>query len=160
VAGNDPQRLARRINHLFATVHPAGRGPYTNTEVATAITAEGESITDAYIGLLRQGKRNNPTYNHLKGLAQFFGVNVDYFFDDAIATKIDSELELLVAIRDSDVMQIALRSRDLTPQNRNAILTIIDQVRQLQGLPSDPDGTDSTDGTDGTPPSRLPKRRR
>ncbi|MFI0418679.1 hypothetical protein [Spongiactinospora sp. 9N601] len=37
---------------------------------------------------------------------------------------------------DNDVFQIALRSRDLTPENRGAILTIIEQIRQMQGLPS------------------------
>ncbi|MEV0386490.1 helix-turn-helix domain-containing protein [Nonomuraea sp. NPDC050643] len=127
--------LADKLNHLFATIHPGGRGPYSNTEVAAGISATGGSITDAYIGLLRSGKRSNPTYNHLKGLAEFFGVSVNYFFDDEVAAKIDSELELVVAMRDNDVMQIALRSKDLTPQNRSAILTIIDQIRQMQGLP-------------------------
>ncbi|WP_235029907.1 helix-turn-helix domain-containing protein [Nonomuraea solani] len=123
--------MADKLNHLFATIHPGGRGPYSNTEVAAGIG----SITDAYIGLLRSGKRSNPTYNHLKGLAEFFGVSVNYFFDDEVAAKIDAELELVVAMRDNDVMQIALRSKDLTPQNRSAILTIIDQIRQMQGLP-------------------------
>ncbi|GAA5051454.1 transcriptional regulator with XRE-family HTH domain [Thermocatellispora tengchongensis] len=130
-----PRTLADKLNHLFATIHPGGRGPYSNTEVAAGIVAMGGSITDAYIGLLRSGKRSNPTYNHLKGLAEFFGVSVNYFFDDEIAAKIDSELELVVAMRDNDVLQIALRSKDLTPQNRSAILTIIDQIRQMQGLP-------------------------
>ncbi|MFC4011360.1 XRE family transcriptional regulator [Nonomuraea purpurea] len=127
--------LADKLNHLFATIHPGGRGPYSNTEVAAGISANGGSITDAYIGLLRSGKRGNPTYNHLKGLAEFFGVSVNYFFDDEVAAKIDAELELVTAMRDNDVQQIALRSKDLTPQNRSAILTIIDQIRQMQGLP-------------------------
>ncbi|WP_327586856.1 helix-turn-helix domain-containing protein [Nonomuraea sp. NBC_00507] len=130
-----PRTLADKLNHLFATIHPAGRGPYSNTEVAAGISAKAESITDAYIGLLRSGKRANPTYHHLKGLAEFFGVSVNYFFDDEIAAKIDAELELVVAMRDNDVLQIALRSKDLTPKNRGAILTIIDQIRQMQGLP-------------------------
>ncbi|MEU6715812.1 helix-turn-helix domain-containing protein [Nonomuraea sp. NPDC046802] len=127
--------LADKLNHLFATIHPGGRGPYSNTEVAAGISANSGSITDAYIGLLRSGKRDNPTYNHLKGLAEFFGVSVNYFFDDEVAAKIDAELELVTAMRDNDVQQIALRSKDLTPQNRSAILTIIDQIRQMQGLP-------------------------
>ncbi len=135
MSASPPRALAGKLNHLFATIHPAGRGPYTNTEVAAGISARSESITDAYIGLLRSGKRANPTYNHLKGLAEFFVVGVNYFFDDEAAAKIDAELELVVAIRDSDVLQIALRSKDLTPQNRTAILTIIDQIRQMQGLP-------------------------
>jgi transcriptional regulator with XRE-family HTH domain len=135
VAEERPRTLADKLNHLFATIHPGGRGPYSNTEVAAGIGAQGGSITDAYIGLLRSGKRSNPTYNHLKGLAEFFGISVNYFFDDEVAAKIDSELELVVAVRDNDVLQIALRSKDLTPQNRQAILTIIDQIRQMQGLP-------------------------
>ena len=42
-------RLAQRLNHLFATVHPLGRGPYTNEEVASAIRAQGGDISKQYI---------------------------------------------------------------------------------------------------------------
>jgi transcriptional regulator with XRE-family HTH domain len=106
------------------------------------ITERGVPISDAYIGLLRNGKRDNPTYTHLKGLAEFFGVNVSYFFDDAVAAKIDSELEFVAALRDHEIVQIALRSRDLTPESRRAVLNIIEQIRQLQGLPPAPGRTD------------------
>ena len=126
--------FAARLNHLFATVHPGGRPEYTNTEVAQEISQRGESISDAYIGMLRSGKRDNPTYSHLKGLADFFGVSVDYFFNDDIAKRIDADLELVAALRDNDVLKIALRSRELTAKSRRAVLNIIEQVRQIEGL--------------------------
>ena len=49
VSGGD-HVLAQRLNHLFVTVHPAGRGPYTLREVADAINRRGGR--DDHLGLL------------------------------------------------------------------------------------------------------------
>ena len=73
--------LAQRLNHLFATVHPAGRGPYTLREVADAINREaGETIISAsYLSQLRAGQRSEPSHSRLLAIARFFCVDVDYF---------------------------------------------------------------------------------
>ena len=73
--------LAQRLNRLFATVHPAGRGPYTLREVADAINPEaGETIISAsYLSQLRAGQRREPSHSRLVAIARFFGVDIDYF---------------------------------------------------------------------------------
>jgi hypothetical protein len=81
--------LANRLGHLFRTVHPKDRGPFTPAEVAGAInTAAGERvISSTYVWQLRTGRRDNPTQKHLSALAVFFGVSPMYFFDDAEASR-------------------------------------------------------------------------
>jgi transcriptional regulator with XRE-family HTH domain len=125
--------LAEKLNHLFAAVHPAGRGPYSNEEVAAAIQDRGgPSISGTYIWLLRKGQRDNPTKKHLEALADFFGVPPAYFFDDDTAAQLVAQLDLLAALRDASVREIALRMAELSPDSLDAIRGMIDQVRQLE----------------------------
>ena len=52
-----PSSLADKLNRLFETVRPAGRGEYSPEEVAKAINEGGEgTISPAYIYLLRKGQ--------------------------------------------------------------------------------------------------------
>jgi transcriptional regulator with XRE-family HTH domain len=130
--------LASRLNHLFETVHPPGRGPYSNEEVARAIRAQGGDISRAYLSYLRNGDRANPTLQHMQALARFFGVTPAYFFDDDVAAKVDAQLELAVALRDAGVRAVALRAAGLSPRGLHAVTAMIEEVRSLEGLPKDP----------------------
>ncbi|HEX2313915.1 MAG TPA: helix-turn-helix transcriptional regulator [Thermomonospora sp.] len=56
-------------------LRPPGRpAPFTNTELARAVTALGGDITDGYISHLRKGHRDNPTLQTLQDLAAALGV--------------------------------------------------------------------------------------
>ena len=136
--------LAEKLTRLFSTVHPRGRPEYTSEEVADAIRERGgPTISATYIWQLRTGRRDNPTKKHLEALADFFGVSPAYFFDDAAAARIDAELELLAALREAPVRQVALRASGLSTQSLKAIAEMIERVRELEGLPDD--STGSTD---------------
>lgn len=126
--------LADRLDRLFRTVRPANRGEYTHEEVARAIRDRGVSISHTYIWQLRRGVRDNPTKRHLEGLAQFFGVPVTYFFDDD-TSAVDTQLELLVALRDRSVRAVALRSAGLSANALKAIMGVIEHTRTVEGLP-------------------------
>ena len=127
--------LAEKIDHLFKTVHPA-RGEYSHEEVAAAIRDRGgPTISATYLWQLRKGMRDNPTMRHLEALAGFFGVPPAYFFDDEAAARIDAELAMLAALRDSNVRQVALRAAGLSEESLGAIAEMIERVRQLEGLP-------------------------
>jgi transcriptional regulator with XRE-family HTH domain len=141
---SQPRTLAEKLQHLFASVKPAGRGEYSNHEVATAIEAAGgPTISATYIWQLRKGLRTNPTLNHLEALAHFFGVPTSYFLDDAKAAEIDSQLELLAALRDSDVQAIALRASGVSSEGLKAIVAMLDHVRRAEGLPPATDADQS-----------------
>jgi transcriptional regulator with XRE-family HTH domain len=133
--------LAEKIDHLFATVRPA-KGEYTYDEVAKAIAGRGgPTISSVYIWQLRKGQRDNPTKRHLEALAGFFGVSPAYFFDEEEARRIDAQLELLTAMRDAQVRQVALRSSGLSTESLRAIADMVERVRKLEGLPDEPPGS-------------------
>ncbi|WP_238015679.1 XRE family transcriptional regulator [Dactylosporangium sp. AC04546] len=127
--------LASKLDRLFRTVHPAGRAEFTYEEVATAIRDRGVMISHTYIWQLRKGARDNPTKRHLEALADFFGVNPAYFLDDDAARRIDEQLELLAAMRDSAVRTVALRAAGLSAPSLEAIQGMIEQARKIEGLP-------------------------
>lgn len=131
-----PRRtLAGKLDHLFRTVHPP-RGEFSHEEVATAIReGGGPTISATYLWQLRKGLRDNPTKRHLEALAGFFGVSPAYFFDDEAAARIEAELSLLTAFRDSSVRRMALRASGLSPESLETIADMIERVRRLEGLP-------------------------
>ncbi|MGW1806928.1 helix-turn-helix domain-containing protein [Streptomyces sp. NPDC002078] len=131
------QTLAGKLNHLFQTVVPAGRGPYSVEEVAKTITDTGVPISGSYIWLLRKGQRDNPTLRHLTALARFFGVPPAYFFDDSVTSDVNAELALLTALRDTGVKEVALRAAGVSPRSLASIREVIERVRELEGLPND-----------------------
>jgi transcriptional regulator with XRE-family HTH domain len=133
-----PGRLAVRLTHLFDTVHPGNRGPYSPGEVAAAIAVDGGEISRAYIAYLRSGERDNPTVQQMQALANFFGVPVAYFFDDTVARQVDAELEVVVALRDAGVQQLALRASGLSERGLQAILGMVESVRLMEGLSPGP----------------------
>jgi transcriptional regulator with XRE-family HTH domain len=125
--------IAEKLDRLFQRVRPAGQGEYSHGAVAEAIREQqGISISHTYIWQLRTGRRDNPTIQHLTALATFFGVPVAYFLDDEETRKIDSELELLAALRDTGVTEIALRAADLSPSSRETISNMIMKVWELE----------------------------
>lgn len=127
--------LAEKVDRLFHTMHPRGRGEYTYEEVAEGVRARGgPTISAAYVWQLRKGVRDNPTKKHLEALANFFGVAPAYFFDDEAAARIDAELGLLTALRDAPVRQLALRASGLSPESLVTITEMVERVRLLEGL--------------------------
>ena len=131
-----PRTLAEKLDYLFRVVHPKGRGEYTYREVAQAINDAdaGTTISASYLWQLRRGDKDNPTIRHVEALAKFFGVPPSYFLDDAAAGEITAQLELLAAMRDSEVREIALRASDLSDAALKMIKGLIENTRELEGL--------------------------
>lgn len=125
--------LAEKLNHLFNTIHPRDRGEYSLQEVCDGIREQGgPGMTATYLWQLRTGARDNPSKAHLEALGRFFGIDPKYFLDSDTADQIDRELELIVAMRDSGIRNLALRASQLTPEALRVALNIIDQVGQLE----------------------------
>jgi transcriptional regulator with XRE-family HTH domain len=136
-----PGSLSDKVDRLFRTIHPPGRGEYSFEEVADAIRQRGgPTISATYVWQLRRGLRDNPTKKHIEALADFFGVPPSYFFNDDDAKRVDAELELLTALRDGHVRQVALRAFGLSAESLDAIRDMVERVRKLEGL-GDPKAT-------------------
>jgi transcriptional regulator with XRE-family HTH domain len=152
-----PSDLAPKLDRLFSAVHPRGRGEYTYREVAEGVRGRGFApISATYVWQLRTGQRSNPTMKHIEGLAAFFGVPVNYFFNDDVAARVDAELDVLVALREGPIRQIALRSAGLSPESQQAIAEMVEHVRRLEGLPDSPSrrGDETSTATEASDRSR------
>jgi transcriptional regulator with XRE-family HTH domain len=128
--------LAEKLERLFQTVHPAGRPPLSNAEVAAALQrVGGPTVSATYLWQLRKGLRTNPTKAHLEALARFFGVSPGYFFDETPGSEIAVQLSLVAAVRDPGVREIALASAGLSPASLDAIRGLVENARRLERLP-------------------------
>ncbi len=128
--------IAQRLEHLFATVHPPGRGPYTLREAADGINAAAGTrlISYTYLSQLRNGQRTEPSHSRLAAIARFFGVDVRYFSDDETARQTDEQLEFLAAMRDSGVRAVAIRAAGLSETSLQAVKALIENARRLEHL--------------------------
>ncbi|MGH3165448.1 MAG: helix-turn-helix domain-containing protein [Trebonia sp.] len=137
-AAQEPEGLfARRLDLLMRTVHPAGRKPYSNAEVADALnTAAGEQVVGTtYIWQLRKGLKDNPTYKVVTGLARLFGVPPQYFFDDAETGRGAVPPEVAAALTDDRVRGITLGVSGLSEHSLAAVEQLIASVRALEDQP-------------------------
>jgi hypothetical protein len=137
-APNPDGLIASRLEHLFRTVHPAARGPYTPGDVAAAINAQAgeDAISGQYIWLLRTGRRDNPTYKHLIAISRFFGVSPMYFFDETETERGAIPAEVTAALQDDAVRDLALRAAGLSEHSLKAISDMVDSARSLQAQPA------------------------
>ena len=131
----EPTSLAAKIDKLFQVVRKPNREQYSHDEVARACrAATGESFSTTYLWQLRTGRRDNPTKRHLEALAQFFQVSPAYFFDDEQSARIAEELELLGALRDAGVRNVALRAVTLSPAGLDTISDMIDAIARREAI--------------------------
>jgi ESX-1-secreted protein regulator len=122
--------LADKVNWLIDRAHPAGRGPYTNNEVADLITkTTGEEISYTQIWKLRNGQAQNPQMRLIEAMARTFGVPAAFFFpefNEEQAGLLQEQVELLAMIRDAHIDTGQLRAiLGLSPEARKAITDLI-----------------------------------
>ncbi|WP_431776703.1 helix-turn-helix domain-containing protein [Streptomyces cucumeris] len=128
--------LSELLDRLFRGSRPDGRR-WTNDEVAARIKESHPRIrvSGAYLSALRNGKRTRPSPELQAALAEFFGVSPAYFVDTGHAERVQKQLALLDSMSQSGVRALALRAVGLPQESLEAIVTVLDQVRKLQGLP-------------------------
>lgn len=133
--------IAVKLNKLFEIMRNPGEPPLSNAAAAKAITkATGVSISSGYIWQLRSGIKTNPTVQHLRALTDFFGVPASYLIDRDTDEKVEAQLALVQALRDSGVRDLAMRTSGLTPEAIRSLAAMVDEVRKLQDLPPMPPG--------------------
>ncbi len=126
--------FAARLNRLFDTVYPPGRGPHTSAEVIAALKAEGITMSAPYLSQLRSGNRTNPSSATMAALANFFRIKSSYFTDDEYYEKLDKELQFLATVRDDGVRRITARASGLPAEAQQKVLDLIEDLRRTEGL--------------------------
>lgn len=125
--------LAQKLDQLFKAAHGPGERELTYQEVAAGVMEQSEvKISPSYIWELRTGTTTNPRKSHIEALARFFKVSPAYFYEDEQAEKIYERLESMVAIRDSQINQIAGRIQELSPRGQDLIAGIVEQVARQE----------------------------
>ena len=126
--------FSARLNRLFDTVYPPGRGPHTSAEVIAALELEGVTMSAPYLSQLRSGNRTNPSSTTMAALANFFRIKPEYFTDDEYYEKLDRELTFLAGMRDDGVRRIAARTVGLSPEAQRDIEQKVDELRRREQL--------------------------
>lgn len=130
--------FADRLNKLFDTVHPPGRKPHSNAEVAEALASAGHRISKPYISQLRSGHRTNPSNETVAALARFFKVKPDYFFDPMYEARVDRDLEVLAQLQGYGLRRLSARAFDLSEDSQNLLAAMAERLRTSEGLPAVP----------------------
>jgi transcriptional regulator with XRE-family HTH domain len=119
--------FAARLNRLFETVHPPGRGPYSSRELVRALEGRGMALSAPYLSQLRSGQRGQPSRETIEMIAEFFGIRADYFTgeDEAYLRQLENELDWLELAHDSGVRRLTTALVGLAPANREQILAAI-----------------------------------
>jgi transcriptional regulator with XRE-family HTH domain len=122
--------LADKVNWLIDRARPAGRGSYTNAELAALIErTTGEKVSYTTVWKLRNGQAANPQMKLIAALARTFGVPPGFFFDDSgehQAGLPHEQVELLALVRHARVSSIQLRMiLELSPEAREAVIDLI-----------------------------------
>jgi transcriptional regulator with XRE-family HTH domain len=132
--------FADKLEHLFETIRKPDGSQYTQAEV---IEGTGDVLTRVYLWKLRTGRASNPGFHILKAIADFFGVDPNYFFDGE-ETAIDEEK---TKPREKYMQEIQTRAYQMDERGRKAILDMMDYILTHQK------GESPGDASSGSKPS-------
>jgi transcriptional regulator with XRE-family HTH domain len=91
-------------------------------------------LSEEEIGRIRTGATSDPTVGRVMALASVFGVEPSYLLDREEPSLLDEEL--VQALRDEVVRDIARESAPLPDRERRIVLGIVRQFRDQKAPPS------------------------
>ncbi|MGP3973961.1 hypothetical protein ACTWQF_07895 [Streptomyces sp. 8N114] len=147
--GNRPllRKFDQRLNALIQAIYPDPRKRPGFARLAAEIReATGGTISATYLWELSTGKKRNVTLDQLDILAEFFGVPPEYFLNEEVSERVNAQLSLLSALRDTRVRNLALRSEGLSPSTLDAFLIMINEARKVQNLSDVSDAEGDSEG--------------
>jgi transcriptional regulator with XRE-family HTH domain len=127
--------FAERLNRLFDTVKPPGRGYFRSGELVDSLNANDVRISAPYVSQLRSGNRKRPSASTIEAIAGFFRVNPAYFTDPECYRLIDQDLTVISAMRDPGVRRVATRTIGLSAHAIDEIVEAVDELRSEERPP-------------------------
>jgi transcriptional regulator with XRE-family HTH domain len=116
--------LADKLEKLFDEVRKPDGSKYTQTEV---VEGTNGVLTRVYLWKLRTGRATNPGFHIIKALADFFGVDTNYFSEEEIFA--DKEKTRPVG---RYVDEIQARAHKMDEKARKAVLDMMDFILSTQ----------------------------
>jgi transcriptional regulator with XRE-family HTH domain len=122
--------LADKVNWLIDRARPAGRGSWSNAEVAELIErTTGERVSYTTIWKLRNGQAANPQMKLIEAMARTFGVPAGFFFadyDTGQAGLLQEEVALRALVRSARSSAAELRVfLGWSPEARQAVIDLM-----------------------------------
>ncbi|MFG2737925.1 hypothetical protein ACGFX7_24270 [Streptomyces harbinensis] len=126
--------LAEKIQWLRELKTPRGEQPPSYDATARQISQEtGVSISGPYFWELATGRTTNPKLHHLQALARFFTVPIAYLSDvEADFTQLETELELLRALKQRGVRTIKVQGAGQEPADLGTVQQLLGRLHQLE----------------------------
>ncbi len=120
---NEDHLFSENLNRLLENNKKPDGTPYSQKEVVES--APG-ILTREYLWRLRTGKALKPSYQVVKALADFFGIDPNYFFQNNATQPDTPETD-----QQKDLSHlISLRSAELDIESQKTILVIIDALKK------------------------------
>lgn len=129
-----PSTLAQKLDRLFRSIPKEDGELYTNDSAAASLAELGIKVSGQHLWHLRSGRRDNPSFRLLEGIARLFGVPIAYFSDAQTEQQVAEELDLLAAVRKTGVKSLLARTQGVSPANVERVSEILEQIRQMEGL--------------------------
>jgi hypothetical protein len=123
--------FAELFRRLLDTKRKPNGEHYSDQEIATWCAAHsGRTFSRTYVWMLRTGRQDQPNFEHVKALAAFFSVPIEYFGTGDYARTLQHEVELVQALRSNNAKQIALRGAGLSDEATKRVLAEIDRIQE------------------------------
>ncbi|WP_017975794.1 helix-turn-helix domain-containing protein [Actinopolyspora halophila] len=112
--------FATRLSRLFSSVKRDDGTSYGKPEVAEFI-----GVSRGYLYDLLKGK-NEPSHSVVVKLAEFFGVELEYFADTERGRDLNQQYDLLAKLGEQNARHIAARASQLSPEQLRSVMEFID----------------------------------
>ncbi|WP_221355960.1 hypothetical protein [Streptomyces beigongshangae] len=147
-AGNGstgPSSLARRLEDIISAYYRGNRPSYS--KIAAEIhESTGRAFSATYLWELATGRKHNVTRDHLRVLAEHFGVTPDYFTDEEVSEQVRRQMEFAVALGNSKVRKLAFRADGLSEAGLDALLAVVNAMSGESGTGEAAEGSADKDG--------------
>lgn len=125
--------LAGILNRLLDLKRRDDGKVYSDRQVAEWCQENCENgFSHTYFWMLRTGRRENLLTAHAHAIAAFFDVDAEWITTPSKAVRAITQLDLAIALRDSNVKDLALRGSELSPEGLAAVLAYADEVHQSE----------------------------
>jgi transcriptional regulator with XRE-family HTH domain len=121
---SQPGNLAAKLARLFEEVRKPNGAKYTQKEV---IEGTGGILTRVYLWKLRTGRADNPGFQVIRALADFFGVEVSYFAEDEASDSVQETAPIDLRY----LGEIQARAAQMDEKARKAILDLMDYILSI-----------------------------
>ncbi|MFE2961514.1 helix-turn-helix domain-containing protein [Nocardia tengchongensis] len=129
-----PSQFGRRLNALFDQWARQHQERLTNHRLVTELDRRGFSVSEPYVSQLRRGRRSHPSFALTEALADFFGVDPDYFGDGATHCDATKNNAVIADIHDDALRQLLSTATELSTDSLDYLIVLAARLRRVENL--------------------------